>query len=1458
MADRDLVHQPVSGQGRLGSGAVIYKPRLLPFEKQIIDLAGLTEDEYRFFVAEAYKRSRVRPAEYDHIPDIVNMPVPVALAFSLPLLAGGGGAAKGAAATAALVSLAVGVATTALAYFLMPKPKASQSATQNGGTQLNLASIQGGQRFSPTYGFDSQAELATYGDPIPIIFGRWTGTTGGMIVTPKLVWSRMFSYGRQQGVKMLFVVGEQGVAEGIPPDGIDPPPALQGIFLGNGALDAVYDETFAFYWKRNTTIIKPRIKAANLVYGTRGTLASGDPENFDDIFSCPTAISQNDSGFSAAHGLSNNAEFGCYSPIANGSHYRVNWRVISMPRNIGVEEDPGLNLSFERIKIAGQATLTNNQLESGYDVFATMLRTGMDGLGRNYSRRMGITALNGSTVSDSTGIEERFANVGDIATFTIAHNQIPENFYKGTDREVSVQDINDATTEERIAADDALQIGELFMIGRTTWQVISRSRAIWRSEDKADQVVQLKCIDVNAPATNKIGLVSNYMLRANYISDNNTPDKYNAGVAYYPLMKVAKATVRNTRPCEVTEIGIRSNVFQRLNGLCNFQNIPSPQQLENLDQRRVQISSGTNSSYIKRASVFTIFLRPAGVDASGNEYAWHPLGEQFCIIGNQPIEQYNYIRLEHPDAKQYEYQLIPKNGTDIGRNTPDTAQFWHLMHGGSIDNNAERQVLSGNYSTVYGTFRVSSVGTLVTKLDVQQNSEFRNLPSYQDRTTTNDRPTSVGIVNLLPDQEGSQTRVSSTEFVSWYTDPVFEYTEGRNGAFTWQLTQAMGIGSADNYPGNDGTTTVREYQHTVSGNRWYKVRYTLVKSALSPSHFSGQSFVWTIAEENVLESSSNWDSFSEFIVSFSVSGSNPFRNPPSSPTYTNIGQKRRVTGVITTDFVQGRSQAFYEELFGPARNYNVGTARTATVNVTSGSKTIRLLFNSVVDSATGHWSGQTRLWRAPILTVSDDPAVVTNNWQVGDTFTYQVTVSSENKYFRTPGTQVGANFVIEARGVTITQTYTYPGRTFEFQSQYADISLYGNLVEKSNANNPEHTVVYVNEITSNPTTPEYTNMTIAGLSLKASRNFTSLDQVRFWLKNGIPVKRFHPTEASEVKPSNLFCDLVYYMLTDRVAGAGDLLNMSVDNAPLINTADFTNTARFLKANNLFFDGAIASTVNIRQFIADTAPFMLCNFAISDGKFSLVPALPTTIGGDISTDPVTIKQLFTAGNIFEDSFELNYISAEERKDFQAIVRYREERENQLPQERNIVVRWNEGDSTEYPLESFDMTQYCTSRIHAELVARFFLSIRRRVTHSIQFKTSPYGIDLAPGDYIRVVTEANPYSAAQNGSISATGIITSATTFTDGQYNILYYKSGSEDVVDALMNVSGGVVQESELYNSVFTVVNPTVSQNVYQVEQLTLDADGVVQISATDFPCNDRLISEIALDVTNAARFTVDS
>jgi hypothetical protein len=50
---------------------------------------------------------------------------------------------------------------------------------------------------------------------------------------------------------------------------------------------------------------------------------------------------------------------------------------------------------------------------------------GQKGIGRGYGRRMGITSLNGQPVT-SGETEAREARPGDIAVFTIAPGQLPE------------------------------------------------------------------------------------------------------------------------------------------------------------------------------------------------------------------------------------------------------------------------------------------------------------------------------------------------------------------------------------------------------------------------------------------------------------------------------------------------------------------------------------------------------------------------------------------------------------------------------------------------------------------------------------------------------------------------------------------------------------------------------------------------------------------------------------------------------------------------------------------------------------------------------------------------------------------------------------------------------------------------------------------------------------------------
>ena len=74
----------------------------------------------------------------------------------------------------------------------------------------------------------------------------------------------------------------------------------------------------------------------------------------------------------------------------------------------------------------------------------------------------------------------------------------------------------------------------------------------------------------------------------------------------------------------------------------------------------------------------------------------------------------------------------------------------------------------------------------------------------------------------------------------------------------------------------------------------------------------------------------------------------------------------------------------------------------------------------------------------------------------------------------------------------------------------------------------------------------------------------------------------------------------------------------------------------------------------------------------NGQFSLLPALPTIGRGDIQQN-VTISALFTAGNILENSFEMEYLPLSDRRNFEAVIKYRVMAKNTLASERTVLVR-----------------------------------------------------------------------------------------------------------------------------------------------------------------------------------------
>ena len=1424
MEPRRIVHQSDNKAGGMVSHRGITdlsRLPLLPFERELVATLGCTEAEYRAFTIEAMKRSRVRPAEYDVVPDIVCDP-------------------SGGILTSILISLAVGLVTTAISYLLMPKPKAPKAPGQI--TSRQLGSLTGVDRFSATSGFDTQAELANYGDPIPIIFGQYTGATGGILASPRLVWSRAFSYGSQQGVKLLMVVGEQGAGT----NGLDIPD-LNGIFLGNSALDAIYSHNFAFYWKRDTNT-NTRVRAENLRYGTRGTLSSGDTQTPDDIFLCQTIDGQSQPGFCQSYALSANAQFGAYSAIPNGTDYRVNWKLVPIPHVPGNEadrtrDDRNDQRLLERIKIAGDYGLLAPNFDNGVPSLRVRGQ-GQRGVGRGYGRYMGITSVNGQPVT-SGQIQAREVRPNDTAVFTIAPGSLPENLYYFTNTEqgvtyegTKVTDINSEISAGRRAADELLQVGETIMIGRTVWLVTSRSLSEWE-EDKR-QSIGLRCIEIFGDGiASSIGLVSEKMITRGVYSDdlgttaNGDGFGMHAGPGFYPLMRVAFGVVRNTNECEVTEIGIRSQVWNRANGLCNFGGLPSVQAFREAEINAVGIESGTMTLYMKRTSVWTIFLRPAGTDAAGKEYQWRPLGEQFCVTGETPQDQFNFIRITHKRGR-YEFKMVPKTGADVSRHSPDNAVFWRL-------DSKNRTALAGSYSTPYGIFQVYSIGQVVTKGDIEYNPEMLAELVVNAVGKIITIPSQVGVLSYLPDTEGGDTQATAVKFDDWLPPGV---AQGRAGATEYEL-----FGEAS----SAGLVKTAERTVTLPNNVAITLKFTGVVDETYPAthpYFSGQR-AWTIRKFDVISSTGGFNISQVIAVTIPVKPGNPKAQPYG---LTSVGLTVRVTATSAA-LARGRQAAFGFELFGDANLQPEGFRKEATFTQTSGGKTIQIVIRAEVDRTLpaeikAAFPNATAIWTNFFYSVNK--AQTGGNWSINDVISYTLPVSSGNPFKNASvSAPVGISLSVLALATSVQPPLVTTARAFESNSQVNDISFYNSLLSKSNESAPEHEIVYVNEMVSNDTPPQYTKLTTAGLALKASRNFTSLNQLRVWLADGISVRNFQPGSSSAPGPSNKFTDLVYYLLTDKTAGAGNIVSPE-----LIDTAKLPATSQFLNVNKLFFDGAIDQPTNIRQFISDLAPFFLCSFVISNGQFSIVPAVPFDNSGTISQSPIKIQQLFTSGNIIEDSFSVEYLSTEERKNFQAVMRYRQEQRNQFPEEKTLVVRWSDLPEAA-TTETFDMVQYCTSRQHAFTVAKYFMSLRRRVTHSVRFRTTPYGLNLAPGDYIRVITQASPYNAANNGVVDSSLNITSVRPLGEGKYTVAYWNASFDDIKTETMTVANGKAVENKFADAIFTLVDASVSSGTYMVEQLTLSEEGMVDIAAVEFPTTPTFNSLIALDVQNDGAFTTE-
>lgn len=1257
---------------------------LLPYEKQLIATLGCSEEEYRQFVEHVRLNAAKQPK------------ASITMTGLDPL-------------SIILINLAIGLVLSAATYLLTPKPKLDSPARQR---QRQLGGRTGRENYAPSIGFDSVQDLAVYGNVVPIAFTKREDhdgySTGGLLISPALVWSRLKSWGGFQVVEMVAIAGQGKMLK----------PDLAGIFLGNNALDSAFADNFQFYWNSGSNELYPdsRLRGDHLRYGSLAMPAA--PSTGEEAFICPTRIGEGDTGFCGAFTPSNQTRFGVHAGIPNGTPFRPNWEIVQLLKDAPEETWDQQQTNQQKFV---EPYLRETAEYGGGDRSKDRLKSGMPGTGRNYARHVGIISIQSAATgqryqlpdlvesrqpipkSESsytvwTGAikEERFVSEGDIIEVRVGQGrQEPKPFdAHGKDSEqVRLDDIRSTTDSESVQYDQAMAVGDVFMIGRSVWQVISRSPSDLVLDNAGNTkflTIKLKCLEAWSASQNKIGIVAEKVIK----EQNVLPYGVDIDETWYPILKVELGSVRNTRPCDVTEIGIKSQVWTRFNGITNFSSVPSPKELYKYNAKGIQVREGKNTSYAFRVSFFALDVRPA------NAEQFYTLNKNdgfvnlavFAVKGSTPQDIFSFIRIKHPSESMYEFRLRPFNSAIISQQGDGNYDVFEL-HG------AHSPYSESTVDTYMGLFTVGGRGRYIRPRDYFTHRQMVAQPEE--------------LNNLV--------------YGEWVPAEKF----------TLQFVNA------------------------------YK------------------------AEDNTV---ADWRTVSN-IMSIAAGVDPYFDSKPAGYTHT-----------FTT-------WSYDAEL--PTRQITMRVTLRAFQRAVSG--TDRNMWWEIINTESYSYTG---------------------TWTDGEVFYKNATSGAGVKY----------RFAYRVLRPTTYVEYDKPRRStrvWEYYSGIAEVSHYGDLITRSCDNGPEHEVVYVNESVAEDRAVTYKNCATVGIKLQSSNNFSALDQLRCYVGNGIEVERLVDGGTGS---SNLLTDLLWYLGTNTDTGAGAVINSS-----LLDRDQLIATGRYLRTNKLLFDDVIAEPANLRSWLAEKAPSMLCFIAIKNGLLSINPALPINDNDEIANIPVPISAMFTDGNIIEGSLNIEWLELEERQMFQAAVIYRRNPYNKLPQQETIVVRYDEADADALPLEEFDLP-HITSLGHAEKAAKYFLAIRKHVTHTISFQTLPYGVALAPGDYIRVAVQQSPYSPANNGIILEDGSVVSVSPMADGDYAVYYWDRSQADTDEGTLKISNGIA--TNMRNTVFSVKNTQSSSQVYQVEAIDLNEDGIVGIKASSFPVDSQGRSLIAADVLSDTAFEI--
>ena len=1306
-----------------------------------------------------------------------------------------------------LVQIGIAVVAATVSYLLTPKPKEQKQ----GGSRRTADAI-GNSKFAPQSSFNSVQSLAQIGDAVPLIFTNQTIENegqdneeiyGGLRVNSQLLWSQFVSLGKYQQLKALALFSHGTLAE---------KPAYQGFAVGDTLLNTYNAYKVKLYFKDGSNSGNNRIGKGDAYTQSKLIIPSSQDRSDPFEVGVPnkteggTPPKSTSKSFSGARNPTTQTSFGVYSPIPNCQICRLPYELIRDPK--GAKQSSIQDGERKRKKVEFARWPTR----------AGVLKAGGNTTKGLYSVTEGDT-IEYQIVGDTSGLGnslQRVYNNGENDQGG-AFNYVPHG----------VEDVDNLSTSIRESADNILTVGEQYLFGTALavcesnndhpapWTIKATKHYNFRVVESGELDVPVSGADLGTHCHNPIWhQPSDERARTSafYSLNPTTPIYYRQEIAYtelnrsrgardlyygydiYTAQKVAFATVSNNRKCDVTEIGIKSTVYKRIQ-FANVQSQPNEEALRRAWDDQTQIQLGQVSTYADRISLFMLQARKLGetvwrdLKNTGKEHVDNHTG-LFAVKGNTPEAQYNAITISHPKKEQYEFRFKPYPGNYITRNNKWGQRFNLLETDGS------------------GTASVSHFASNGFHVAFSGNEAFtitEDNASNKEWLLGASTPSSIGGPVVSAKLNGETTWVSNPDFNGRITNQEYELTRD----FVGNRDVAIVLW-------NDTSLTEAGYPDWFeeSGHFWQ-------------FYYVSHGIPIVIASTDFINSNAAWNT-----VYFEYNGK---RYEPADPAqYFHPSDTNHPGGNSHRFWVIEKEYKTFETEISPLTHFNGSVLVTGS----AGGEGLRVnlaIEKYEYESGKFHYTASWSLDATSLGSGYFNGETVQIPWRDADDVSQVI------------------NVVLECSTTPIS---TRAEQNFNPYDVLADWNVYEGD-ENSNRNNPEHEIVYVNEILkpeinrSNIEQPaKYSDLAFAGIRINSSKEWTNFSQFSAYFKKGIKIYNLLGSSINSSDTiswaaddsSNLFPEIAYTLLASTKLGAGKLVG--VDS---VDFREMKGAAKFCERNKFFWDGTISSKLNLRDFIFEHAGYCLLDFTIIGGKFSLRPSIPVdkdkydAEGTLISngsyfihkTNLPEIKCLFTDGNIKD--LQVSFLSPEERQTFQAVVLYREEKVNGFPETKSLIVREMapHGSETD-PIETFDLSGFCTSRQQALGFAFFALKSRRLVDHGLTFKTAPqYVQSLAPGDYFRLVSEATHTSRFRNGAITSDGEVVSMNKLT-GTQPVYVWNPGTENVEATSINFDSLSSIQSHA-GKLFTVKSTTTENKVYKCETISYGEDGLLEVSGSYTP-----------------------